>query len=43
MPCFYLIGYGSSNLLGNQGFGWWIPAILTFFYGVQKIDFQRLV
>jgi lipopolysaccharide export LptBFGC system permease protein LptF len=34
--CFYLIGYGSSNLLGNQGFGWWIPAILTFFYGVAK-------
>jgi len=34
--CFYLIGYGSSNLLGNKEFGWWVPAILTFFYGVVK-------
>jgi lipopolysaccharide export LptBFGC system permease protein LptF len=34
--CFYLIGYGFSNLLGNKGFGWWVPAILTFFYGVVR-------
>ena len=34
--CFYLIGFCASNLFGNKGFGWWIPAIFSFSYGILK-------